>query len=134
MGAWGPEWGSRPPPVFASTGKNRQSSSYSANSSLFRPYKNAARDKNSPTPIIPPPITSLPAGKNCQNQNRTHPTKMPRLRASSLFAVWQTGADCTFYYHFNGAILAVRLALTRLPWQTCLKELSDIANCKRTND
>ena len=62
----------------------------------------------------------LPVGKNRQdcsysaNSLLFHHPPAPRV-PSSQFAVWQTGADCTFYYHFNGAILAVRPALTRLP-------------------
>ena len=40
--------------------------------------------------------------RNCQTA---------RHRSPSQFAIRQTGADCKFYYHFNGAILAVRLAL-----------------------
>ena len=75
MGARGLEQLARPPPVFA-VRQNRQGSSYSANSLLFRPPK-----KMPPETSIPngnnSPITSLPAGKNWQNQNRMHPTKMP---------------------------------------------------------
>ncbi len=56
-----------------------------------------------------------------------------RLVPSSLFAVWQTGADCAFYYHFNDAILAVRPALARLPLANVLK-LSELANWTRTVD
>ena len=43
------------------------------------------------------------------------------LRFPLLFAVWQTGADCAFYYHFNDAILAARPDLTRLPLANVFK-------------
>ena len=101
------------------------------------------------------PLQFLPFGKNWQNPNRMHPTKMPLPRVSRQFRTCETGSGRQSPSSLKASVLpsaryillaslrrAVKIALerrncqtalTRLPWQACLK-LSDIANWTRTTE
>ena len=89
----GLEWGGRPPPVFA-VGKNRQSSSYSANSLLFRPHKKR-RQRQKISDGNTSPHNQLTRRQNWQNLTEAQTSKMPQPRVASQFAIRQTGAACT---------------------------------------
>ena len=109
---------------FLPFGKNWQDSSYSANSLLFRPYKKSA------------PARSFSPVSHSRNWKLAAVPFYPKsafFPASPLLAClrMQTGADCKFYYHFNDAILAVRAALTRLPWANVLKSCPTLRNWRR---
>ena len=83
----------RPPPVFA-VGKNRQSSSYSANSLLFRPHKKR-RQRQKISDGNTSPHNQLTRRQNWQNLTEAQTSKMPQPRVASQFAIRQTGAACT---------------------------------------
>ena len=90
-----------------------------------------------------PPETAIPDGNNSPLTSLRRAVKMDfwttqlpdrPLRSPSQFAVWQTGADYKFYYHFNDAILAVRPALTRLPLANVLKTSPILQDWSRTDE
>ncbi len=132
MGAWG--WnGAAVRLLFLPLGKNRQDCSYSANSLLFRPRKKRLQrqklsDGNNYVPY------QLARRQKPTKAKRSATSKMPLLRSPSQFAVWQTGADCKFYYHFNNTIFAVRPALARLPLANVLKTCSTLQDWSRTDE